>query len=120
MALGIVSFGMLLIEFSWIVLAVALCYFFIVGDAMFGITYKISDNKLQVRSGIFSKDNYDIRDLVEIAPSTSWESAPAASLDRIKLVFKGSAYVIVSPQRKSDFINHLRSVKPDVKVSVKL
>ena len=89
-------------------------------DMIVNITYTIEGEVLQVRVGHFLKQNFDIGKMTEINKSRTILSSPAASLDRIELRFGSDYPLVISPRRKKEFISHLLSVNPNIKVDPRL
>ena len=79
--------------------------------------YKITGNTLTVKCGYFPAVNHDISLIATIKPTRTILSAPASSLDRIEIRFVNHSSVVISPYDKLKFINHLRSINPDIDIS---
>lgn len=82
--------------------------------------YTIDDDKLslRVKSGILLNNNYSINKITKIRNTRTWLSSPALSLDRIELTVGKYNKVVISPQNKTQFINHLKELNPDIIVEV--
>lgn len=100
----------------WIGLALLGLITAVIADAFINTRYTIEERTLWVQCGIFEKKMFDIGLITEIAKTNSWESAPAASMNRIRLRFAKRQTLILSPRRQQDFIDHLLRVNPHIVV----
>jgi len=76
------------------------------------VTYEITQTELIIRSGL-TKTIIQLESIESIKPSRSPLSSPAWSLDRLHINYKRKnkrAYILISPDDKSAFLNEL-SVK---------
>ena len=104
--------------FSWYyTAALTAVLILIVAPPIFGTRYKITGNTLTVKCGYFPAGNHDISLIATIKPTRTILSAPASSLDRIEIRFVNHSSVVISPYDKLKFINHLRSINPDIDIS---
>ena len=69
--------------------------------------YEIREDVLEIRCGFMMKSKYKIKEIRKIGKCDSWESAPALSMDRIRITLSNSKYVIISPKDKTEFIKEL-------------
>ena len=112
---AILYLPLIFISFSWGALIILLVLTYFICDMLLNIRYTIDGTALQLRCGFF-KSTCDIRQIKEISRTRTIESAPAASLDRIRIRFKKGGDVILSPMHKEEFIRHLMSINPDIRV----
>lgn len=73
---------------------------------LFGIKYTIEGKTLRVDYSFFYSECINIDEITEIVNTHTFLSAPAASLDRIKITY-GKKYVILSPKDKQMFVKQL-------------
>lgn len=73
---------------------------------LFGIKYTIEGKVLRVHYSFFYSECINIDEITEIANTHTLLSAPAASLDRVKITY-GKKYVILSPKDKQMFVKQL-------------
>lgn len=105
----------LLFAFSWTAAIISLGLLAFIFYCLFSTQYIISDDILNIKCGFLINDKINIMDITKISPSKSIVSAPAASLDRIGIYLnKQRTPVIISPKHKSDFINKLKSINPNI------
>ena len=83
-----------------------------------GIRYTIDGNSLNVTCCGYKCPACDISTITEIKSTHDMLSAPAASLDRIKIIYDGSRSLVISPKDRERFINCLLKRNPDIKVSI--
>ena len=69
---------------------------------------------LRIKSGFIINSRYDISKITKIRNTRTWLSSPALSLDRIELTIGKYNKVVISPRNKAQFINHLKSLNPDI------
>ncbi|MGW9684943.1 PH domain-containing protein [Flagellimonas sp. 2504JD1-5] len=80
----------------------------------FSVHYIIEGNDLIIRVGILFKWRIEISTIKMIAKSNSWISSPAASLDRLNIIYKKHSSILVSPRDKKGFIKELTRINPDI------
>ena len=73
---------------------------------LFGIKYTIEGKVLRVHYSFFYSERINIDEITEIANTHTLLSAPAASLDRVKITY-GKKNVILSPKDKQMFVKQL-------------
>lgn len=108
----------------WIGLALLVILTAFIVDILVNTRYTIEGKTLHVQCGIFDKKQFDIDRITEISKTNSWESAPAASMNRIQLRLEKRQRLILSPRQQQAFIAHLLRinsrivVKPPLSTSV--
>jgi len=73
--------------------------------------YILKDDHLHIQAG-FIQDKVPYDAITEATPTRNPLSAPALSLDRIKIELKGSSFAnfkLISPERQEEFIADLMS-----------
>ena len=78
----------------------------------FGTEYTLTNDQLQVDSG-FSVQKIEITDITYITPTRSMSSAPALSLDRIKIEYRNKE-VLISPKDRASFYQEIRARNPKI------
>lgn len=83
-----------------------------------GFRYVIDGSKLMVKAlYVINSGTYDIGNIVEITPTRTILSSPAASLDRIAISLSNSRTpLVISPVDKEAFISTLTAINPDIRV----
>lgn len=89
---------------------------------IFSITYIVDGKTLTIKCGFLQKKRFNIAKIKKIqrtssilsSPAASL-SSPAASLDRIAIYFFDQRTpLIISPQKRTEFINHLQRINPNI------
>ncbi|WP_289755282.1 PH domain-containing protein [Muribaculum intestinale] len=83
-----------------------------------GFRYVIDGSKFMVKAlYVINSGTYDIGNIVEITPTRTILSSPAASLDRIAISLSNSRTpLVISPVDKEAFISTLTAINPDIRV----
>ena len=84
----------------------------------FGTKYIISNSTLLIKIWIFTLRKIDIKKIKRIRKSRSIISSPANSLDRIMVTFNKYDEVLISPKNREEFLDSLKSVNPEIDISV--
>ena len=80
----------------------------------FNIKYSFSEDELFVKNG-FSTQSIPLKDITHIIPTNSMLSAPALSLDRIEIKYKGGN-IVISPKDKEGFYHAVQQRVPALKI----
>ncbi len=89
----------------------------IVIPIFFYTRYEISaDQRIIVKCGFIRYGSYDISKIVKISDTKSIWAAPAASIDRINIVFTNGKNLVISPKGKKVFLNVLLQINPNIDV----
>lgn len=96
-------------------LAVAIFVFY----AFSSTNYTIEDNILTVKSTFLINRKIDILTITQISESNNPLSAPAASLDRLKIVYDNGKWTLISPKDKEVFLQHVKTIQPKIIVKRK-
>ena len=80
----------------------------------FNIKYSLSEDELFVKNG-FSTQSIPLKDITHIIPTNSMLSAPALSLDRIEIKYKGGN-IVISPKDKEGFYHAVQRRVPALKI----
>ena len=106
----------LLFEFSWIALALLVVTAAFIADPFCNTSYTIDNGTLHIKCGIFLSSSFPIDRITKISKTNSCLSAPALSMDRIEIRFADKKTLVLSPKQRQAFIDHLRSLNPDIVV----
>lgn len=82
------------------------------------IRYFVSETELIIKSAFGKKIKVTIDSIKKIKETNNPISSPANSLDRLE-IFYGKQSVIISPQQKTEFINHLIAINPKIEIFYK-
>ena len=119
-AISLPLFLSLCVHWDWVVLVAVVCCLVIPLDLFTGTKYVIDDHTLYVKSGHLFKKHYNVDDIIEITKTNSFESSPALSMNRIRLVMRNHKYIILSPKKQKEFIQQILDVNPNIKVDERL
>ena len=101
-------------------LILAVTFLFIV-SLFVGMRYIISGDELIVKMGIIPGGSVKIVDIVSVERSYNPLSAPAASLKRLRIIFRKNShfsYTLISPVKEQEFIKELKAINPNIRVNV--
>ena len=80
----------------------------------FNIKYSLSEDELFVKNG-FSTQSIPLKDITHIIPTNSMLSAPALSLDRIEIKYKGGN-IVISPKDREGFYHAIQERVPALEI----
>lgn len=72
-----------------------------------------------VKSGFFIHKRINLELVKMIAETNSIIGSPAASLDRLEIIYDNFNSILISPKDKYGFIDHATSVNPQIEVRYK-
>ena len=107
-------------KFNWVNLVIDISIILLFYDLFRNTKYVIDDHRLIVKGGFLLCSTYDILSIRSILPTRTLLSAPALSMDRMKIELRGGDVVVVSPSRKREFVEELLKVNPGIEVNVDL
>ena len=103
-------------QFSWLLFVIDVAEIVLLYDMFFHTYYKIEDSRLIVKSGSALTSAYDISSIQSVSPTRTILSAPALSLDRLKIKLKSGEDIVISPKDKQSFIAALVEQNPGIEV----
>ena len=105
----------LMIDFSWVMMITILLIICFELYFIFSIIYIVDGQTLTVKCGFLQKKRFNITKIKKIQRTNSILSSPAASLDKIAIYFFDQRTpLIISPQKRTEFINHLQRINPNI------
>ncbi|MFC4219645.1 PH domain-containing protein [Flagellimonas marina] len=123
LVLVLVSFGVgIYFTFEagkWIDFAIQIGILLVVVLLFNSISYKIDDKNLVVKTFFWFKKEIPVDSITGIVETNTLISAPAASLDRLEVLYGKYKSVIISPKDKMGFIEHLKLLSPSIVVKMK-
>lgn len=75
--------------------------------------YTVEKQSLRIKCGFFIDKSINISGIQKISESYNPLSSPAASLDRLRIVYRGGE-ILISPKEKRDFINDMTRINPSI------
>lgn len=107
------------IEHQWIALSILGLVIFFVANIFLNTTYKIVGDMLRIKCGIFYNQEIDINTIRKISETNDAISSPATSFDRLEILYNKFDSVLISPNEKLEFIEHIKTINPNVEVVLK-
>ena len=104
-------------KFDWVNLIIEIPIILLFYDLFRNTKYVIDGNRLVVKGGFLLCSTYDIRSIRSISSTRTFLSAPALSMDRMRIDLKGGDVVVISPLRKREFVEELLKVNPEIEVN---
>lgn len=109
----LMAFNNLWLMFFFILLVLAF-----IGYSLLTISYMITGTTLKVKYSLFFETVIDIASIKSVKETNNPLSSPAASLDRLEIIYKNGS-ILISPKDKSGFINHLLAINLSIEVKLK-
>ena len=118
---GVLTFVLytLIVTKAWIgtgiisVLILFILYLFI------NTEYLISGENLNIKSGFLVNENININSIRKLSETNDTISSPAASIDRIEILYNKFDTILVSPKDKYEFIESLTEINKNIEVKLK-
>lgn len=105
---------LILLESVLLGLTVGIPIAWFVGTYYYRTRYQITnDSRLIITCGIIETIEVPIADIEWIRRSNEISSAPALSIDRLEIGYKGGR-VLVSPRDKKQFVSDLKQINPGI------
>jgi hypothetical protein len=86
---------------------------------LYNIRYMIKDDVLLITCRFLYTMKIPVSSIRKINETKNPLSSPAASLDRLELVYNNYDSVLVSPENKMDFIRELKEINPEIEITLK-
>ena len=104
------------IKSMWIPFTIILLLHFLLLFMLANIKYVITESQLIIDQsmGKWGKEVIYISTIKSIEPTHTILSAPASSLDRLRISYNKYDDIIISPRRKEEFISQLQSINPQI------
>jgi len=81
--------------------------------------YLISGENLNIKSGFLVNENININSIRKLSETNNTISSPAASIDRIEILYNKFDTILVSPKDKYEFIESLTEINKNIEVKLK-
>mgnify|MGYP003413996194 FL=1 len=78
--------------------------------------YIIEGNILTIKSSFLINRKINILTITEIKETNNPLSAPATSLDRLKIIYGNGFWTLISPKDKEAFLLHIKKIQPNIVV----
>lgn len=106
-------------EPKWIGIVILLPVIFFIVHMFITTNYIIESDKLTIKCGFLYNKAIDIETIKTITETNNPLSAPATSLDRLEINYGKFDSILISPKYKSEFINDIKRLNPNVEVKYK-
>ena len=103
----------LAVSSKWIPFFIDLLLYVSLVYLMVSIKYEINESQLIIHQAM-GKMVIDINTIKSIEPTHTILSAPASSLDRLRINYNKYDDIVISPRRKEEFIRQLQSINPNI------
>ncbi len=119
LVLSTVSVLLYLDGVPWIALLLILALFLFILQLFVNTYYVIEKEMLKIRSGFLYKLDLDIQQIIRIEETSSPLSSPAASFERLEIIYNKFDSVIISPKEKQLFIQDILQINPSIEIKYK-
>ncbi len=123
LAIVVVGFGVGLYytvaQAQWLHLVIQAFILILVVLLFYSISYEIDDKTLVVKIFFWFKKQIPIESITHISETYNPISSPAASLDRLEILYGKYNSIIISPKDRKGFIAHLKSINPDLELKLR-
>ena len=106
----------IIIDWNSIGALIHLVTFGLVYYLLFSISYEIKNGCLLINYAAFYQKKIEISGIGQIKETRNPLGSPAVSLDRLEIQYRSSGFILVSPKEKRVFIDHLKSLNPEIQV----
>jgi hypothetical protein len=114
-----VTSGLMLRDGVWEPIIVNLLVAFLVIHLITNTTYEIQGTTLMIRCGFLYKKQLEISRIRKITSTNNPLSAPAASLDRLSIMYDKWSTVLISPEDQELFVAQVLRINPNIEVRLK-
>lgn len=102
------------LESVWLGIVIGSLFVWFFTSFYAGTNYRITnDNRLIIKCGIIETIEIAIDEIEWIKKSNEFTSAPALSIDRLEIGYKGGR-VLISPRNKKQFVADLKKINPKI------
>lgn len=105
--------------YSWTILVIPILTFVFITHMFLTTYYTISGDELRIRCGFLMNIKISIATISRIKETNDPTSAPATSLDRLRIEYGNNKRMLISPKEKQAFIDMILSLNNAVEVKYK-
>jgi len=116
---GTVLFLTIIEKPRWIGIVILLPVILFTVHMFLTTNYTIENENLTIKCGFFFNKSIDIKTIKKIRETNNPLSSPATSIDRLEIIYGKFDSVMISPNRKIEFINNITTLNPNVEVEFK-
>jgi hypothetical protein len=103
---------------NWIGLGLILLVLAVIAYTFLTTYYVVDGQMLSVKCGFFVDEKISISSIKLVKSTTTAMSAPALSLDRIVVTYRKYDTIVISPEDKVEFVDHLLLCNPAISVEL--
>lgn len=107
---------LILDDAPWYALLIIFLVVVFILQLFFNTYYVIEGSLLKIRSGFLYRMDIDIKTIKKIEESNSPLSSPAASFDRLEIIYNKFDSVLISPKEKKEFIELILIINPSIEI----
>lgn len=100
----------------WLGIGMNLLIGFFILYTLTNTVYIISGNMLHIKCGFLYNKKIDISTIKRIEESRSPLSSPAASMDRLEIIYNKFDSILISPKKKKKFIEEILKINSGITV----
>lgn len=105
------------IEKNWVGFSIILMTSLFIFYTFISIKYSIKNEILNVKCGFFVNQNIDINAIKKISETYNPISSPAASIDRLEIIYNKFDSILISPKHKKVFLDDLKKINPNIEIN---
>ncbi len=105
-----------ILEKNWFKALIVLLILSILIYTFLSIHYKIEQENLIVKCAFLTNVMIDINSIRKIVETYNPISSPAASMDRIEIFYNKYDSVLISPKKKTEFIEAILKINPNIEI----
>lgn len=106
-------------EIPWFALVVPVLTTLFIVYVFMTTDYTVEGDILKVRSGFLINKAIDIRSILKISETNDPSSAPATSIDRLRIEYGEQQSILISPREKQAFIDLLLQLNSKIELKYK-
>ena len=117
---GILTFVLftLIIAKAWIGIGIISVVILFILHLLLNTEYLITGENLNIKSGFLVNENININSIKKLSETNDIISSPAASIDRIEILYNKFDIILVSPKDKNEFIESLTEINKNIEVKL--
>jgi len=117
--IGILGYQPLTSGVDWYIIVILFSPVILVAMTFNSIKYNIQHDELIIKSGFFTNKRIKITSIRKIVETTNIISAPAASFDRLEIIYNTYDSIEISPSNKQNFIDDLLAIHSNIEIKYK-
>jgi hypothetical protein len=103
----------------WAGLAMIVLVSVFIAQILLTTYYMISERTILIKCGFLFTATVNIDSIKRISETNNMMSSPAASLDRLEIIYNTYNSILVSPKEKMEFLTHITTINPKIEVKLR-